>query len=117
MSEFKVTLRQGQKTWVEYVEANVWEDVLAFYKAVTTADIVKIEQIVYRNPKREFIPDDGKYWKSVKVIVRRDGFARQYFFHNVRLSITPQKLSELLRQYLRVANGKIEGVVNVLWKR
>ena len=117
MPEFKVTLRQGQKTWVEYVEAGSWEDVLAFYKAVTTAKVTKIEQIVYRGNEREFVPDDGRYWRAVKVIVRREGWARQYFFHNVRLSITPQKLSELLRQYLRVANGKIEGIVNVLWKR
>lgn len=116
MPEFKVTLRQGQKTWVEYVEADTLEDVLSFYKAISTARVVKIEQIVYKGSD-EFVPDDGNYWRMVKVIARRDGVARQYLFHNVRLSITPQKLTELLKQHLKVANGKIEGVVTVLWKR
>ena len=116
MPEFKVTLRQGQKTWVEYVEADTWKDALSFYKTVSTARVVKIEQVVYRS-NEEFVLDDGSYWKMAKVIARRDGIARQYLFHNIKLSITPQKLAELLKQYLRVANGKIEGVVTVLWKR
>jgi len=114
---FKVALRQGQKTWIEYIEAKSLEDVLNFYKAVSTAKVVRVEQIVYENENENVPLDDRSYWSIVKVIARRDGFSRQYLFHNVKLNIDTEKLAELMRQHLRVAGGKIEGVITVLWKR
>jgi hypothetical protein len=115
--EFKVTLRQGQKTFVEYVESDNWRDVLEFYKRISTAKVVKIEQIVYKSSD-DFVPDDGNYWSLVKVIARsNNGYARQFVFHNVKLSIDQRDLSELVRQYLKVAGRPIEGLVTVLWKR
>jgi len=115
--KFKVALRQGQKTWVEYVEAKSLEDVLSFYEAVSTAKVVRVEQIVYENENGNVPLDDRQYWSLVKVIARRDGFARQYLFHNLKLSIDAVKLAELMRSHLLVAGGKIEGVITSLWKR
>jgi len=114
--KFKITLKQGQKTWVEYAEAGSLQDVLAFYKAVSTAKVIKVEQILYED-NGEVPLDDRKYYSLVKVIARREGFARQYIFHNVKLSISFNELADLMRKYLNVAGGKIEGVITVLWKK
>jgi len=114
---FKVALKQGQKTWVEYVEAETLEDVLNFYKAVSTAKVVRVEQILYEDTDKKIPFDDGNYYSLVKVIARREGFSRQYIFHNVRLSISAKDLANLMRSYLKVAGGKIEGVITVLWKK
>jgi len=114
--EFKVTLRQGQKTFVEYVEADNWRDVLEFYERVSTAKVVKIEQIVYKSDG--FVPDNGNYWGMVKFIVRSSsGYSRQYVFHNVKLSHDSRSLSDLVKRYLKVAGKSIDSILVVLWKR
>ena len=117
MAKFKVALKQGQKTWIEYVEADRVEDVLAFYKRVSAAKVVRIEKIVYEEPMGDVPLDDRRYWSLVKVIARRDGFSRQYVFHNLKLSVDGKNLAEAMRNYLKVAGGKIDGVITVLWKR
>jgi hypothetical protein len=115
--KFKVSLKQGQKTWTEYIEADSLKDVLNFYRAVSTAKVVRVEQILYEDNSKEVPLDDRNYFSLVKVIARRDGFSRQYIFHNVKLSLSVKELADLMRQYLKVAGGKIEGVITVLWKR
>ena len=114
---FKVALKQGQKIWVGHIEADSLEDVLSFYKAVSTAKVVRVEQILYEDTDKKVPLDDRNYYSLVKVIARREGFCRQYIFHNVKLSVSFNELANLMRKHLKVAGGKIEGVVNVLWKR
>ncbi len=118
MAKYKVALKQGQKTWIEYVEADSVDDILGFYSLVSTAKVIRIEKIVYEaSPDVSISVDDRKYWSLVKVIARRDMYSRQYIFHNLKLSMDSLKLAEYMRKYLKVAGGPIEGIITTLWKR
>ena len=113
---YKITLRLGAKTFVEYVEADSLNDVLNFYRAVSRAKVSKVELVVYED-NSEPPPDSiSDRWNLVKVIARRNGYSRQYIFHAVKRNLGLRELSEAMRRYLRVHNGRIEGVLTVLWK-
>jgi len=116
MAKYKVALKQGQKTWIEYVEADSVEDILSFYSVVSTAKVIRIEKIVYEDLSGNIPVDDRNYWSLVKVVARRDGFSRQYIFHNVKRNLSGRDLASYMRRYLKVAGGPIEGVITVLWK-
>jgi hypothetical protein len=115
--KFKVALKQGQKTWIEYIEAPSLEAVLSFYNQVSTAKVIRVEQIVYTSEGNPPL-DDGRYYSLVKVIARNGaGQSKQFIFHNVRLFLNQRDLSSLIRRYLKVAGQPVEGVLTVLWKK
>ena len=113
---YKVTLRLGAKTFVEYVEADSLNDVLSFYRAVSRAKVSKVELVLYEDNSEPPSDDVVNRWNLVKVIARRNGFSRQYIFHAVKRNLGLRELSEAMKRYLKVHNGRIEGILTVLWK-
>ena len=114
MANFKVSLRLGEKTIVEYVEADSVEDILVFYSQVSEAEVIRIEKVVY---EKNVVPQ-RKYWSLVKVLARSNsGIARQYIFHGVKRSVSERELLNAMRRFLRVEGQRIDSVLTTLWKK
>ncbi len=118
MPKYKVSLKQGSKTWVEYIETDNLQSLLDFYSQITTAKIKKVEEIVYEDPSNSFIIDDGNYWDYVKVFVRNKSTSKmkQYIFKHIKRNKNEKELASLFKQYLKIDGGKVDAVVSLIIK-
>ena len=114
---FRVQLKQGSRTIVNHLEADKWQDVLAFYEKVSTMQVSEILEVKYSNDTKPPI-DDFNYRKLFKGIVRNEEsrISRQIILHNLKLNINSDNLAKYIKQYLRIRGKKIDGVLVTLFR-
>ena len=117
MPMFRVQLKQGSRTIVNHIEADTWEDVKAFYDAVSTMKVTEILQVVYQSNEKSIPVDNFNYKKLYKAfMVNENRESRQIIVHNIKKSINEKDISNYIKQYLKIAGKKVEGVRVSLFK-
>jgi len=117
MPMFRVQLKQGSRTIVNHLEADKWEDILAFYEKVSTMQVSEILEVRYKNDTKPPI-DDFNYKRLYKGIIRNEEshISRQIILHNLKLNINSDNLSQYIKQYLKIRGKKIDGVLVTLFR-
>jgi len=118
MPMFRVQLKQGSRTIVNHLEADSWEDILSFYNAVSTMKVTEILEVRYSSDGKPPI-DDFNYKRLFKCIVRNEDthMSRQVILHNIKMSLSSKDVANYIKQYLKIAGKKIDGVLTTLFKQ
>ena len=88
MPFYRVQLKQGSRTIVNHLEADNWEDILNFYRAVSTMQVSEILEVKYKDETKPPI-DDFNYKKLFKGFIRNEDarVSRQIIIHNIKKSV------------------------------
>lgn len=115
---FRVQLKQGSRTIVNHLEADTWEDILAFYNSVSTMKVSEILEVRYSNDSQPPV-DDFNYKRLFKGIIRNEENhkSKQIILHNIKMSINSKDLAGYIKQYLRIAGSRVDGVLTTLFKK
>ncbi|WP_456400159.1 hypothetical protein [Persephonella sp.] len=117
MPKYRVQLKQGKRTIVEYIESDSVNSVLSFYNSLTTMKVSQILEVKYIDESDPPV-DDFSYFSVVKVICSNDyRQSRQFIFHNVKLTVDENKLSQLLKNHIQINSHKITSVVINMFRR
>lgn len=118
MPIFKVTQKQGSKTFVSEFEAKSAENLITFLKAVSTAKVSSIHQVVYSDSSSAPI-DDFNYFSQFKGFVNNNDtrLSRQLLIHHIKLSVSQEELANLIRSHLVINNSKIDGISCTIFKK
>jgi len=120
MPQYKVQLKQGQRTIVNHIEAKSLQSVLDFYNIVTTMKVTEILKIEYQADGA--IPiDDFQYTKLFKGLIKHETdssrVSRQLILHNIKNTINEDELFSLIKAHLEVNGQSVTGVYAGLFKK
>ena len=115
---YRVQLKQGSRTIVNHLEADSWEDIKAFYEAVSTMRVTEILEVKYQYQGDTIPIDDFNYKKLYKGYIRNSEqrISRQIILHNIKKSISTNDLYPLIKKYLRINGFKVDGIHTNLFK-
>lgn len=119
MPQYKVQLKQGSRTIVEYIECSSVASALSFFESVTTMKVTEILKIEYQAPENTIIPnDDFQYRKIYKAFIKdtTTNQSRQVIFHNIKLTVNENELANYIMAYLEIEGLKADSVYCSLFK-
>lgn len=120
MPNYKVQLKQGSRTIVEYIEATSVASVLEFYNQVTTMKVTEVLRVEYEVPEDSIIPpDDFQYRKIYKALIKdtASNKSRQIILHNIKLTKTEVDLAAIIKTIVKIEGAGVDSVYCSLMKR
>ncbi|MDT8338741.1 MAG: hypothetical protein RQ763_06055 [Sulfurimonas sp.] len=120
MPQYKVQLKQGQRTIVNHIEAKSLQSVIDFYSQVSTMKLTEILKVEYQADG--IIPsDDFQYTKLFKGLLKHETdtsrVSRQLILHNIKNTINETELFALIKTHLEVNGQSVTGVYAGLFKK
>lgn len=118
MPMYRIQLKQGSRTIVNHLEANSWEDVLAFYEKVSTMKVTEILEVKYQYNGDTLPVDDFNYRKLFKGFIRNEEqrISRQIILHNIKKTVSLKELYQYILQYLKINGFRVDSVQTALFK-
>jgi len=118
MPHYKVQLKQGSRTIVEYIEAPSVSSVLSFYESITTMKVTEVLKIEYEYEGSVIPPDDFQYQKIYRALVKENstGSSRQVIFHNIKPSVSSTNMAALIKSHLEIGGMNVDSVLCNLMK-
>ena len=118
MPLYRIQLKQGKRTVVEYVEGKSVTALLTFFEYITTMKVTEILRVEYSAPEDTIIPiDDFVYDGLFKVFVKNDQrSSKQFIFHNIKKTVNDTELFAKMVECLEVGNLPITSCFSPLRK-
>lgn len=118
MPNYKVQLKQGKRTIVEYIEAANVASVLQYYEAITTMKVTEILKIEYENLTDNIPVDDFNYTAIFKGFVKdtASNKTRQIIHHNLKTSIDFNDIASLIKSTIKIDGAAVDSVYCTLMK-
>lgn len=117
MPMYRVQLKQGSRTIVNHLEADSWEDIKAFYEAVSTMKVSEILEVKYSDDTQPPV-DDFNYRKLFKGVIRNEEqrISKQIILHNIKKTVTLKELYQYIKKYLKINSFKVDSVLTQLFR-
>lgn len=117
MPLYKIQLKQGKRTLVEYVEGKSVASLLAFYEFITTMKVTEILEVKYLYEGDVIPVDDFVYDGLFKVFAKTDQrTSKQFIFHNIKKTVNDTELFTKMVECLEVGNLPITSCFSPLRK-
>ena len=118
MSVYKVQLKQGSRTLVEYIEASSVSDVQAFYSTVTTMKLTEVLKVEYQASDNSIPIDDFNYNRLYKAFIKdtSTGKSRQVILHHLKKSLNENEIADYIKAYMKIDGVAVDSVYCSLMK-
>lgn len=117
MPKYKVQLKQGSRTLVDYIEAKSVADVLAFYSTLSTMKVSEILKIEFEDNTKPSI-DDFNYWSLFKgIIANADRMSHQIIIHNIKPNKNEKDIAMACQTHLEVNSLSVKSIMTGLFKK
>ena len=117
MPNYKVQMKQGSSTVVNYYEAKSVNELLTFRQSITTMRVSEILKVEYSDDEKPPI-DDFNYCSLYKGYVRSaNNLSSQIVIQNVKKTVNEKKIAELCKLHLELKGAKIGSIHSSLFKK
>jgi hypothetical protein len=117
MPKYKIQLKQGKRTLVDYGEFKSVASVLAHYEAISTMKVTEILRVEYESDSN--IPiDDFNYQSLFKGIIKNNDSrkSKQVIFHNIKNSIGENDIYNSCKQNMEIDSLRVDEITATLFK-
>ena len=115
MPLYHVALKQGSRRDTKPIRAKSVNDILAFFKKISTYQVIKISEILYEanDDKREDNP--LKYDSMARVFVSNkiSNLSTQLYIPHVSVDVTEKELIEAIQIHLLVKDKPITSITSL----
>ena len=117
MPKYKVQLKQGKRTLVEYGEFKSVAACQAFYETLTTMKLTEILKVEYEDETEPPV-DDFNYRSLFKGVVanKQTRQSRQVILHNIKLSKNESDIYSACVEYMDLNGSNIDSITATLFK-
>jgi len=117
LPKYKIQLKQGSKTYVQYGEFKSVDSCLLFYSTLSTAKVTEILRVEYENDTLPPV-DDLQYFPIYKGFVRvsETRKSKQIIINHVKLSKNEGDIARLAVECCEVDGVAVDAVVTSLLK-
>lgn len=117
MGKYKIQLKQGKRTLVEYGEFKSVEACLAFYQNLSTMQVSEILKVEYEDLSDAPI-DDYNYRSLFKGIIKNTDSrtSQQIILHNIKLTKNENDIYHACMQYMEIKGLKVDAITASLFK-
>lgn len=118
MPRYKIQLKQGKRTLVEYGEYKSVSHVLQHFQNISTMKVTEILKVEYESDG--VIPsDDFQYFSIFKGMIKNDDSrkSQQVIFHNIKLSVTEQTIYNSIKQNMEIDSLNVDSIYCSLFKK
>ena len=118
MPKYKIQLKQGSRTVVEYIETSSVASALAFYENFCTMKVTEISKVEYQASDTSIPIDDFNYQKLYKAMIKDTSTnkSRQVVFHNLKMSKNENTMASLIMNTLEIDGASVDSVYCSLLK-
>ena len=117
MPKYKIQLKQGKRTLVDYGEFKSVASVLAHYGAISTMKVTEVLKVEYESDG--VVPiDDFNYQSLFKGIVKNtdNRMSKQVIFHNIKPTVSESEIYASCMSNMEINGFKIDEMVATLFK-
>lgn len=111
MPNYKVKLKSGSRSVIDYIEAKSTQDVISFFKNVTSMSLVEIVETVKLNVNFSKIDNPSTYWNYLKVKCENIDKEYKYFeFYSVKKSLSTNSIYSVIFNNFTVNSKAIKSI-------
>lgn len=118
MPRYRIQLKQGKRTLVEYGEFKSLSSLLAHYETISTMKVTEVLKIEYENDSS--IPaDDFAYHSIFKAMIKNENarISQQVIFHNIKLNKSEVDIYNSIKANMEIDNLTVDSIYCTLFKK
>lgn len=117
MSKYKIQLKQGKRTLVDYGEFKSVSHVLEHYRTLTTMKVSEISKVEFEDESTPPV-DDFNYFSLFKGIIKNKESrkAKQVIFHNIKTNKGEDDIYNSCKQNMEIDGLNVDEIIATLFK-
>ena len=117
MPKYRIQLKQGKRTLVEYGEFKSVDACLMFYQTLSTMKVTEILKVEYED-LTHVPPDDFQYRSIFKAFIKNNTsrVSQQIILHNIKLTKNENDIYMACVEAMEINGLKVDGVTASLFK-
>lgn len=118
MPKYRIQLKQGKRTLVEYGEFKSVDSCLMFYQTLTTMKVTEILKIEYEDITSHIPVDDFNYRSLCKLMIKNNTLriTQQVILHNIKMTKNENEIYMAMLEHMEINGLKVDGVTATLFK-
>lgn len=118
MPKYKIQLKQGKRTLVEYGEFKSVDACLMFFQTLSTMKVTEILKVEYEDLSEHIPIDDFNYRSLCKLMIKNktSRVTKQVILHNIKMTKNENEIYMAMVENMEIDGLKVDGVTATLFK-